>query len=375
MSRNHLLAFAALCVLVPGCSGAEDETANDAQASESGPAQVETIAVSTELMSEPVEAFGTIAARQRSSIGALVEGPVDRIFVDVGDRVTQGQPLFRIRQADYRRRVSEAQAAANLTIAQATQAERQYERVMALAPRGFVSRARVESAETDLAVARAQTAQAQAILATAQQALSDTVVRAPYDAVVTARLINEGVYVSNRFSMGGDSGVVDLQEARIVAAIVNAPQQHVDQFRHNLPARVFIDGFDEPFDSVVYIINDGVNPTARTVELRLPIRNPDYRISPGLSARAEIEVPPRPAMILPRSAVLGDSAAPHVFVVEDDVARRKNVETDSIDFDRVAIVSGLEDGERVVSAPSSTLRDGDQVTQTTRNEAQSNVAR
>jgi RND family efflux transporter MFP subunit len=375
MSRNHLLALAALCVLVPGCSGAEDETANEAQTLESGPAQVETITVSTELVSEPVEAFGTIAARQRSPIGALVEGPVDRVYVNVGDQVTRGQPLFRIRQADYRRRVSEAQAAVNLTIAQATQAERQYERVMALAPRGFVSRAHVESVETDLAVARAQTAQAQAVLATAQQALSDTVARAPYDGVVTGRLIDEGVYLNNRFSTGGQSAAIELQQAGIVAAIVNAPQAHVDQFRRNLPARVFIDGFDEPFDSIVYIINDGVNPTARTVELRLPIRNPGYRISPGLSARAEIEVPPRSVMILPRSAVLGDSAAPYVFVVEGNVARRKNVETDSIDFDRVVVVSGLEEGERVVSEPPSTLRDGDQVTQIGRSEAQPDVAR
>lgn len=360
---------------MPGCSGAEDETVNDAQAPESGPAQVETITVSTELVSEPVEAFGTIAARQRSPIGALVEGPVDRVYVNVGDQVTRGQPLFRIRQADYRRRVSEAQAAVNLTTAQATQAERQYERVMALAPRGFVSRAHVESVETDLAVAHAQTAQAQAVLATAQQALSDTVARAPYDGVVTGRLIDEGIYLNNRFSTGGQSAAIELQQAGIVAAIVNAPQAHVDQFRRNLPARVFIDGFDEPFDSIVYIINDGVNPTARTVELRLPIRNPGYRISPGLSARAEIEVPPRSAMILPRSAVLGDSAAPYVFVVNGNVARRRNVETDSIDFDRVVIVLGLEEGERVVSEPPSTLRDGDQVAQIRRSEVQPDVAR
>lgn len=374
MCRNHLLALAVLTVLVPGCSSAEDETAGDTPALESDVAQVETIAASTELVSEPVEAFGTIAARQRSSIGALVEGPVERIFVNVGDRVTRGQSLFRTRQADYVRRVSEAQAAVNLTTAQATQAERQYERVMALAPRGFVSRARLESAETELAVAQAQTAQAQAVLATAQQALSDTVVRAPFDAVVTARLINEGVYLSNRFSMGGGSAVVELQEASIVAAIVNAPQQYVDQFRLNLPARVFIDGFEEPFDSMVYIINDGVNPTARTVELRLPIRNANYRISPGLSARAEIQVPPRSAMILPRSTVLGDSAAPYVFVVEGNVAHRRSVETDSIDFDTVAIISGLEEGDQVVSEPPSTLRDGDQVERITRSEAGRDVA-
>lgn len=62
--------------------------------------------VRTELLTEPVKAFGTIAAKQSSAIGALTEGPVERIFVKVGDRVSRGQPLFRIRQADYQRNVA-----------------------------------------------------------------------------------------------------------------------------------------------------------------------------------------------------------------------------------------------------------------------------
>lgn len=350
-----MLAFA-----LGGCSGGgSDRETNTSR--EDGPVEVVTITVENELLSEPVEAFGTIAARQRSAIGALVEGPVERIFVQVGDRVSRGDPLLRIRQADYRRRVAEAQAAVDLASAQAVEAERQYDRVMALAPRGFVSRARVDQAETELAVARAQRTQAQTTLATARQALEDTVVRAPYDGVITARLVDEGVYLNNRFSMGGQSAAIELQELGIVAAIVNAPQEHVDEFRRNLPAKVYVEGFDQPFDSIVYIINDRVDPEARTVELRLPIRNPAYRVSSGLSARAEIAVPPRQAIVLPRSAVLGDSAAAYVFVVENGQALQRAVEADSIDLDRMRITAGLEEGERVVRAPPATLRNGDPV--------------
>ena len=172
---------------------------------------------------------------------------------------------------------------------------------MALAPRGFVSKAQVDAAETELAVARAQKAQAQAALGTAQQALADTITRAPYDGVVTARMVDEGVYLNNRFSMGGQSAALELQELGIVAAIVNAPQEYVDAFRRNMPARVYIEGFEQPFDSTVYIINDRVDPESRMVELRLPIRNPDYRISSGLAVRAEISVPPVQAIVLPRT--------------------------------------------------------------------------
>jgi len=357
LARATLAAF---CLALAACSGdvAENEAEKETQ---SGPRKVQTLVVEPELLAEPVKAFGTIAAKQSSSIGALAEGPVERIFVKVGDRVSRGQPLFRIRQADYQRRVAEAQAAVDLANAQAIEAERRYERVIALAPKGFVSKAQVDAVETELAVARAQKTQAQAALGTAQQALSDTITRAPYDGVVTARLVDEGVYLNNRFSMGGQSAALQLQELGTVAAIVNAPQEHVDAFRRNMPARVYIEGFDEPFESIVYIINDRVDPESRMVELRLPIANPNYRISSGLGARAEIDVPPVSAIVLARTTILGDSASAHVFIVEDGKARRRAVTFESIDLDRVRILSGLAAKEVVVLDPPATLRDGEPV--------------
>ena len=363
MLRSVILAWLIVCaVALAACSdNSETSKATDQAQAQAEPRQVETMIVKPELLANPVKAFGTIAAKQRSAIGALAEGPVERIFVKVGDRVTRGQPLFRIRQADYQRRVAEAQAAVDLTKAQAIEAERRYGRVMALAPRGFVSKAQVDAVETELAVARAQKAQAEAVLGTARQALSDTITRAPYDGVVTARLVDEGVYLNNRFSMGGQSAALELQELGTVAAIVNAPQEYVDSFRLNMPARVFIEGFDEPLDSIVYIINDRVDPESRMVELRLPISNPNYRISSGLAARAQIEVPPEQAIILPGTAIQGDNATAIVLVVEDGRAQRREVTYESIDLDRVRVRSGLSEGDEVILNPPATLRAGEPV--------------
>lgn len=358
--RLSVPALIAVALLLPACSGgeAEDQTAKEVP---QGPREVQTSIARTELLTEPVRAFGTIAAKQSSAIGALTEGPVERIFVKVGDRVSRGQPLFRIRQADYQRNVAEAQAAVDLATAQAIEAERRYERVTALAPKGFVSKAQVDAVETQLAVARAQKAQAVAALGTAQQALNDTITRAPYDGVVTARLVDEGVYLNNRFSGGGQSAALELQELGTVAAIVNAPQEYVDMLRRDMPARVFIEGFDSPFESIVYIINDRVDPESRMVELRLPIANPNYRISSGLAARAEIQIPPEAAIILPRTAILGDSSAAHLFIIRDGKAQRREVRFDSVDLDRVRLRSGLTAGEEVIIDPPATLRDGEQV--------------
>ena len=299
---------------------------------------VQVVPARAEQVSTPIRASGTIAAMQTSNVTALVEGPVDRVFVRVGDRVTRGQPLLRIRQADYQRRASEAEAALRVAEAEVVQTERAFERVRQLKDRSFAPAARLDEAEAARDVARARRDQARAALATARQALSDTVLRAPYDGVVTQRMVDEGMFLNSRFSMGGQSSALQLQELRVVAAIVAVPEARVSELRKGQPARLFITGQAGALPSEVFIINDFIDPRARTVEVRLPVRNPDYAISSG--------------------ALRGESANPHLFVLIGDVARRRAVETADIDLDRVRIVQGVAAGDRVILDPPTTLADG-----------------
>ncbi len=346
-------------VLAAGCGSPEAEVKPTAGA-KTAIAAVETVAPEAVQLSRPITAQGTIAALQRSAIGTLVQGPVDRVFVRVGDRVARGQPLFRIRGDDYRRRQAEAQAALDLARAQALQTEKTHQRVQALKSGGYVSPARVDDSDAALAVARARVRQAEAAAETAGQALRDTVVRAPYDGVITGRMVDEGVFLST-FGAGGAPPVVEVQQVGVVAAIVNLPQDRIGLLRRNQPAKLFIEGFSEPFDSIVAVLNDRVDPQARTAELRLPIRNPGYAVKPGLSVRAEFATQPSPALVIPRRAVAGDSAAAYVFVVDGGIARMRRVKLREVDFDRMEVLSGLTRGERIVYSPAANLLDGARV--------------
>ncbi|MBZ6377111.1 MULTISPECIES: efflux RND transporter periplasmic adaptor subunit [Pacificimonas] len=122
--------------LLSACSDAE--SANVVASAEPEAEPVEIVTANLTQLAKPVEAFGTIAARQSSAIGALVEGPV-RVFVQVGDRVSKGDPLLRVRRSYCERRVEEAEAAVALARAQTEQSERQLERVAALAPRVHIN--------------------------------------------------------------------------------------------------------------------------------------------------------------------------------------------------------------------------------------------
>lgn len=342
--------------VVVGCS--PGPKASDAPASAPLAIEVQVVPARTEQLSTPIRASGTVAALQTSNVTALVEGPVDRVFVRVGDRVTQGQPLLRIRQADYQRQVIEAEAAVRLAEAEVVQTERAFERVRELKDRGFAAVARLDEAEAARDVARARREQARAALATARQSLSDTVLRSPYDGVVTQRMVDEGVFLNSRFSTGGQSAALQLQELRVVAAIVAVPEARVSELRKGQPARLFITGQAEALPSEVFIINNFVDPKARTVEVRLPVRNPGYAISSGVSVVAEIITDPVNAIVVPRRALRGDGANLHLFAVTGDIARRRAVKTADVDLDRVRIIEGVTAGDNVILDPPTTLADG-----------------
>lgn len=354
---------ASAAILVASCGGGDKASSpTTAQVRTApGPAEVELVTARAEPVAVPIIVSGTMAALQTSNIGALVEGPVDRIFVRVGDRVRKGQPLFRIRQADFARRVIEAEAAVELARAQVEQTERAHARIAELNQRGFAAAARLEDALAARDVARAQQGQAVAALGTARQALNDTVVRAPFDGVVTGRLVDEGVFLTSRLPMGGQSAALQLQELRIVAAIVAVPEARSADLRLNLPARLFIEGVPEPKPSYVAIINDRVDPQTRTVEARLPVRNENYGIKTGVSVRAEITPKPVEAVVLPRTALAGDDAQRYAFVAKGGVVERRAVRVADIDLDRVRVIDGIAAGEQVVVSPPSTLTHGARV--------------
>ncbi|HNS87618.1 MAG TPA: efflux RND transporter periplasmic adaptor subunit, partial [Parvularculaceae bacterium] len=159
-----------------------------------------------------VIATGSIGSKQTSNIGPLVEGVVESIFVNVGDRVTKGDPLFQTRPLTYERRLEEAKATLELAVARRKNAERVLERTEKLRAEGYAPQARLDDARTALDVAAAEVARAAAAAKTAERQREDTMVRAPYSGVITKRFNDEGIYLSNVFRGGTESSVLQIQE-------------------------------------------------------------------------------------------------------------------------------------------------------------------
>jgi len=312
----------------------------------------------------PIYGTGTIAAAQTSDIGPSVSGIIEEIYVRVGARVDEGETLFRTEIENYELAVTVAQAALELASARADLAQSELERATTLTARGVTSEARLEERQSQLRVANAERASAAAALQQANKNLEDTTIGAPFRGVVTARYVDEGVYMSTRIGggLGGGSAVVRLQQIDVVAAIVQVPEIYLSQLRVGMPGRLYIDGLDQEFESEIHILNDRIDPLTRTVEIRLGIANEDYVVRPGLFVRAEVFPDARSALLLPRRAVAGPSNAPYVYLLSDGVARRRSITLREHDAEFIEVLSGLDPDDPVLIGPNlPRLRDGSAV--------------
>jgi RND family efflux transporter MFP subunit len=344
---KHLLQALALAAAASGCS-AEEAAEPLAPVPQALPVR-HLLVLETEL-AVPIFGTGTIAAHKTTMIGPRVDGIIEEIFVKVGDRVESGAPLFRTRQVHYQIFADEALQSLRRAEAELAHAKRDRDRILSLHTSGVTSAERVDAVETARDMAAARVGEARASHARTVQNLEDTIVRAPYPGAITHRYVDEGAMM--RTMLSANSPVIQIMKMDIVAAIIQVPETHLSQIHVGTPARVKVDGIDRVFESEVYILNDLVDPESRAVEVRLPIRNEDLSIKPGLFAQAELLPEPRHVTIVDRGAVLGVEGARYVFLEEDGAAIRHSVEARDLDAMRLEVLDGLSAGEYVLSGPN-----------------------
>jgi len=316
------------------------------------PSKVERASVAA-----PITGSGNVTPLRQTDIGPSVDGIIEAVMVKVGDTVKKGQPLFHTRDVDIRLQVREMDRQVALARAQNANAQADLRRQDALKAGGWVSQSRMDTMRTNAAVTSAQAGVWEARLAQARQNLSDTIVRAPYDGVITRKDVFEGRFMATRF--GGGAGVVQIMDIDTVAAIVNVPEVYVSQIKLDMPARVHVDGFDKPFDATVAVINHRVDNQTRSVEVRIAIANKDHKILPGLFCTVDLTPAPRSVLAADRKAVLGGDGAHYAFVAENGRAKKISLSTRDLDRERLEILSNVPEGTELLGGPNlARLSDG-----------------
>ncbi len=304
--------------------------------------KVETMALGP--VSQVLAVNGRIAAKRSVVLRATVQARVVSVGADVGDTVTEGQLLTQLDDSQQKLLVQQALAALDAGEARRDQGKINLERAQALGDN--VTRASLDSAETEYRAAENEVSGLQAVLEQAENQLEQYAVRSPLDGVVLARGAETGQLVDAQSEL---FTVADLGDLLVETDV---DELYSSQMKVGLKALLKPAGGTAAQTGVVSFAAPTVDPDTGGRAIKIAFDTP-VSLPIGLTVNANIIVEENPsALSVPRAAVLTDGARTYVMVEEAGVAKQRDVGIIDWPADRLEITSGLAEGDRVIVDPS-----------------------
>ena len=299
------------------------------------PPAVAVATVSTGPAVQAVYATGNVEPVHWAKVGPAVRARITAVLVEEGARVAGGQPMAQLDDREARHRVEEAEARANF-------AQEELARVRALVARDVASRATLDRAEAE---ARAVRAVAEA----AQRRLDDYIVRAPTAGLVLRRDAEVGEVVDTPAAL---FWIGEPKPLRITAEV---DEEDIAQIREGQRALLRADAFaGQVLNATVTQITPKGDATRKAYRVRLSLPD-DTPLMIGMTVEANIILRETTnAVLIPPAALRGD----HVFIVQGEVARRRQVTVGVQGPRAVEIRQGIAAGDVVVLDPPQGLKDG-----------------
>jgi membrane fusion protein (multidrug efflux system) len=320
-------------------------------AASSNPSQtVSTTKVKTQDWQPELKAVGSLRAVKGADLASEVAGIVDSIHFESGDDVEEGKVLIELRSADDIARLHALEATAKLA---AITLERDQKQLKVQA----VSQATVDTDAANLDSAKAEAA--------AQQAIIDKkTIRAPFAGHIGIRAVDIGQYLN------AGTTIVTLQQLDPIYLDFFLPQQSLPQIEVGQKVTAKTDARpDKVFDGEITAINSKVDPATRNIQIRATFKNAEHLLLPGMYAEVAVASgQPQHLMTLPQTSITYNPFGNTVYVVKENGKNEKGepkltvtqtfVTTGDTTGDLIAVLSGVKEGDEVVTAGQLKLHNG-----------------
>lgn len=324
----------------------------------SSPARpVRTVVATVEQLAPEVSYSGEVVARYVTPLSFRVNGKLAERRVDVGSRVKPGQALARLELEDLNLNAASQQAARHAAESELARAKAEYDRYVQLREKKLVSELDFKRIETALRVAEAQFEQALAQSRVLDNQASYGLLTADAAGVITAIQAEVGQVV------GAGQPVMTLAKAGEREITIDVPESRIDELKK--AAEIQISLWANPnvsYQGKVREMAPDADRVTRTYTTRISILNPDDAVQLGKTATVSLKGVAKEGIKLPLTALYQTADKPMVWIVGNDekVALREVSIGQFFDND-VVILSGLEGGERIVTAGVNRLVEGQHV--------------
>ena len=279
-------------------------------------------------------------------------------LIDNGARVEDVQAMeAQVEQAEASLRLAQTQAETKTWEKDIELARSQVETARA----GLTTVQALETAKSwEAEITSAKTARTQAYVALklAKKRLKDATIYAPISGVISRRYLDLGGMALPA------APLFEIVNIDTVTATVDVIESQLNQLTLDQQATIEIDGIETPLSGQITFISPTLQATRRTATVEVGIDNPDGTVKPGMFAKVTVPIKVRTdALLIPRTSLIENvnTKTQNVFVIEDNVSRRRIVEIGLLRGSQAEIISGLTEGEAVVTAGQHSLKDGEDV--------------
>lgn len=395
IKRKHILFFAAglvLCLAALFALIGRKVRASQSEDSALQPAAV--VLAKRKPLVNAITLSGEFRPFQEVDVHAKVTGYIRKIYVDVGDRVKEGQTLAVLEVPELNAQLQGADAAVRRAKDAIRRAKGGLDRTESLhaathldytrlkeasaARPGLIAEQELDDAQAKDKEGEAQIASDEAALSEAQNqldvavaeqkqlsAMSDyTRIVAPFKGVITRRNVDNGALVQAGTNSNTQAlPVVSVAETDLFRLTLPVPESAVPMIRLGTTVTVHVSSVNRDFEGKVSRFSDSVNQETRTMHTEVDVPNKNGSIVEGMYAEVNLSLATKQdALVVPTQAVTRDGPRASVLVVNSqDRVEEREVKIGMEGADQLEILSGISPNERVVVGSRSEFRPGDRV--------------
>jgi RND family efflux transporter MFP subunit len=288
-----------------------------------------------------LSASGYILPDRKADVSSRMFGTLEWVGIEVGSKVKKGDVIGRIANADIAAQVEEAKASL-------VDAEREYERWKKIVEKGIEPKERLDKVDTQLQVVRARLKQSEA-------SYEYTLIRAPFDGVVTKRSAQAGENVGPAGTVQAGGSLCTLIDRDSLEMVADVNETNISKVKVGQKTEVATEARpDRKYKGEVRQVVPTADRTKGIVQVKIRLLDPDEALLPEMASRAsflregsQAGAPRR--LIAPRGSIRDRGGRKGVFVVEGGRVRFQAVETGADGEDGTEILKGLQGGEEVVT--------------------------
>lgn len=344
MKLKLIALIATATVLLNSCQNNQQQTDN-----------LETFPVTTIVQKDTVsysEYVTELHAIKNIEIRARVTGYLEKIHIDEGAHVKEGQLLFSINKREYMEELAKAKALLRSVYADLDAAELELKNVKQLAEKKIVSETEVSIAKNKLEIQKAKLEEAQAHKAYVQIRLSNTDIKASFNGIINriphkvGSLIDEGTLLTSLSEYHEIYAYFDVSEKEYLNYIKNIKS---DSANSKIVSLILADGSEHSFKGKIETVEGVIDESTGNIAFRAKFPNPDKIIKHGSSGKIRLHTRFKNALLVPQKSTFEIQDKIYVYVLEkDNKVSIRNIEYSANIPHFYIIKKGLNPGEKII---------------------------